>query len=112
MIRLHSRKMDMTDREDWKKSELRAFLNNVRSFLATLAVSGQLTARSMPEALQKLNESSIWRQALEAHPGVDDSFFSAMRRNDHAAAYRELSRNTFLKKVSYRLRRIILKLVR
>lgn len=45
MIRLHSRKMGMTDREDWKKSELRAFLNNVRSFLATLAVSGQLTAR-------------------------------------------------------------------
>ena len=112
MIRLHSRKMGMTDREDWKKSELRAFLNNVRSFLATLAVSGQLTARRMPEALQKLNESSIWRQALEAHPGVDDGFFSAMRRNDHAAAYQELSRNTFLKKVSYRLRRIILKLVR
>ncbi len=98
MIRLHSRKMGMTDREDWKKSELRAFLNNVRSFLATLAVSGQLTARRMPEALQKLNESSIWRQALEAHPGVDDGFFSAMRRNDHAAAYQELSRNTFLKK--------------
>ena len=35
-----------------------------------------------------------------------------MRRNDHAAAYRELDRNTFLKKISYRLRRIILKLVR
>ena len=112
MIRLHSLKMGMTDREDWKKSELRAFLNNARSFLATLAVSGRLTARDMPEALQKLNESSIWSQALEAHPGVDDGFFSAMRRNDHAAAYRELDRNTFLKKISYRLRRIILKLVR
>lgn len=112
MIRLHSRKLDMTDREDWKKSELRAFLNNVRSFLATLAVSGELAAHSMPEALRKLESRPIWQQALEAHPDLDDSFFSAMRRNDPATAYRELSRHTFLKKITYRLRRIILKLVR
>lgn len=112
MISLHTRKLAMTDREDWKKSELGAFLNNVRSFLATLAVSGKLTARTMPEALEKLNGSSIWSQALEANPDVQDAFLSAMRRNDAAAAYGELTRHTFLKKITYRLRRVILKLVR
>ncbi|PNC06399.1 hypothetical protein CXU21_05015 [Akkermansia muciniphila] len=112
MLLLHSTKLTMTDREDWKKSELGAFLNNVRSFLATLAVSGELTARSMPEALEKLNGSAIWRQALEVHPSLNDPFFSAMRRNDAAAAYGELSRHTILKKTAYRLRRAILKLVR
>lgn len=35
-----------------------------------------------------------------------------MRRNDAAAAYAELSRHTFLKKIAYRLRRILLRLVR
>ena len=35
-----------------------------------------------------------------------------MRRNDAAAAYAELRRHTFLKKIAYRLRRVILKLVR
>lgn len=112
MIRLHSAKLGMTDREDWKKSELRAFLNNVRSFLATLAVSGELTERRMPEALRKLNGSSLWQEALEKHPDFNDSFFVAMRRNDAPAAYQELSRNTSLKKIAYRLRRILLKLVR
>lgn len=112
MLLLHSTKLSMTDREDWKKSELGAFLNNVRSFLATLAVSGKLTARSMPEALEKLNGSAIWRQALEAHPSLNDPFFSAMCRNDAAAAYGELNRHTILKKIAYRLRRAILKLVR
>lgn len=112
MLRLHSTKLALTDREDWKKSELGAFLNNVRSFLATLAVSGKLTARSMPQALEKLHNSAIWRQALDAHPVLDDAFFSAMRRNDAAAAYGELSRHTFLKKAAYRLRRVILRLVR
>lgn len=112
MLLLHSAKLTMTDREDWKKSELGAFLNNVRSFLATLAVSGKLTPCCMPEALDKLNGSAIWRRALEAHPSFNDAFFSAMRRNDAAAAYAELSRHTFLKKIAYRLRRVILKLVR
>lgn len=112
MLRLHSLKLSMTDREDWKKSELGAFLNNVRSFLATLAVSGKLTAASMPQALEKLDGSSIWRQALEAHPSRGDAFLSAMRRNDAPAAYAELNRHTFLKKIAYRLRRIILRLVR
>ena len=112
MLRLHSLKLTLTDREDWKKSELGAFLNNVRSFLATLAVSGKLKADGMPQALEKLNASSIWRHALEAHPARDDAFLSAMRRNDAAAAYAELSRHTFLKKIAYRLRRILLRLVR
>lgn len=112
MLRLHSLKLTLTDREDWKKSELAAFLNNVRSFLATLAVSGKLTAASMPQALEKLNGSSIWPQALEAHPARDDAFLAAMRRNDPAAAYAELSRHTFLKKIAYRLRRVLLRLVR
>ncbi len=58
----------------------------MRSFLATLAVSGKLKADGMPQAL-KLNASSIWRHALEAHPARDDAFLSAMRRNDAAAAY-------------------------
>lgn len=70
----------------------------MRSFLATLAVSGKLKADGMPQALEKLNASSIWRHALEAHPARDDAFLSAMRRNDAAAAYAELSRHTFLKK--------------
>lgn len=112
MLRLHSLKLTLTDREDWKKSELGAFLNNVRSFLATLAVSGKLTAAGMPQALNKLNGSTIWSQALEAHPALDDAFLSAMRRNDASTAYAELTRNTFLKKIAYRLRRILLKLVR
>ena len=112
MLRLHSLKLTLTDREDWKKSELGAFLNNVRSFLATLAVSGKLKADGMPQALEKLNASSIWRHALEAYPARDDAFLSAMRRNDAAAAYAELSRHTFLKKIAYRLRRILLRLVR
>lgn len=112
MLRLHFLKLSMTDREDWKKSELGAFLNNVRSFLATLAVSGKLTAAGMPQALEKLDGSSIWRQALEAHPALDDAFLSAMSRNDVHAAYAELNRHTFLKKIAYRLRRVILRLVR
>lgn len=112
MLLLHATKLAMTDREDWKKSELGAFLNNVRSFLATLAVSGRLTASSMPEALEKLNGSSIWSQALDAHPSFNDAFFSAMRRNDAVAAYGELNRHTCLKKIAYRLRRVILKMVR
>ncbi len=112
MLRLHSAKLTMTDREDWKKSELGAFLNNVRSFLATLAVSGKLTTGNMPEILEKLNGSTIWCQAQEAHPALHDAFLSAMRRNDAAAAYKELNRHTLLKKIAYRLRRVILKLVR
>ena len=66
----------------------------------------------MPQALEKLNASSIWRHALEAHPARDDAFLSAMRRNDAAAAYAELSRHTFLKKIALQLRRILLRLVR
>lgn len=112
MLRLHSAKLTMTNREDWKKSELGAFLNNVRSFLATLAVSGKLTAGNMPEILEKLNGSTIWSQAQEAYPALHDAFLSAMRRNDAAAAYGELNRHTLLKKIAYRLRRVILKLVR
>ena len=84
----------------------------MRSFLATLAVSGKLKADGMPQALEKLHASSIWRHALEVHPARDDAFLSAMRRNDAAAAYAELSRHTFLKKIAYRLRRILLRLVR
>lgn len=112
MIRLHETKLSLAERPEWRESEMRFFLNNVRSFLATLAVSGQLTAQTMPEALTLLKGSPIWQRALEAHPDMNDAFFAAMRREDAPTAWRELSRGTLARKISYLLRRVLLKLVR
>lgn len=112
MIRLHETKLTLTDRDDWRFSERGTFLHNVRSFLATLAISGRLKARSMAKALDMLNASSIWPQALEEHPEFDDAFFTAARRGDPAAAWRALDRGKLIQKIAYRLRRVVLKLVR
>ncbi len=112
MIRLHETKLKLTDREDWRFSERAAFLHNVRSFLATLAVSGRLTREASHEALARLNASSIWEEALREHPECGDAFFAAMRRGDAEAAWRELHRNSLAQKIAYRLRRVVLKLVR
>lgn len=112
MIRLHATKLALAERPEWRASERRFFLNNVKSFLATLAVSGQLSARTMPAAIEQLEAAPIWRQALDAHPGMDDAFFAAMRHADAPAAWRELSRGTLAAAMAYRLRRLVLKLVR
>lgn len=112
MIRLHETKLTLTDRDDWRFSERGTFLHNVQSFLATLAISGRLKARSMAEALAMLNASSIWPQALEEHPEFDDAFFTAARLGDPAAAWRALDRGKLVQKIAYRLRRVVLKLVR
>lgn len=112
MIRLHETKLTLTDRDDWRFSERAAFLHNVRSFLATLVISGRLNAHSMAEALAMLNASTIWPRALEEHSEFGDAFFAAARRGDAAAAWRALDRGTLVQKIAYRLRRVVLKLVR
>lgn len=112
MIRLHAAKLGFAERPEWRESELRFFLQHVKSFLATLAVSGQLTARSTADALAQLKAAPVWEEALQVHPDMDDAFFAAMRRSDAAAAWRELSRGISMKKLAYRLRRVVLKLVR